>query len=48
MKNIWEKGHFSWINIYKHTKEKKIGDDAFGILFSLINNTTKKKYALKN
>ena len=34
-------------NIDNYTIEKKIGDGAFGILFSVSNNKTKKKYALK-
>ena len=47
IKKILEKGHLPQFNIDNYTIEKKIGDGAFGILFSVSNNKTKKKYALK-
>jgi len=47
IKNILEKGKLPQFNIDNYTIEKKIGDGAFGVLFSVINNKTNKKYALK-
>ena len=47
IKKILEKGKLPQFNIDNYTIEKKIGDGAFGVLFSVINNKTKKKYALK-
>ena len=47
VKKILEKGHLPQFNIDNYTIEKKIGDGAFGVLFSVSNNKTKKKYALK-
>jgi len=47
LKKILEKGHLPQFNIDNYTIEKKIGDGAFGVLFSVSNNKTKKKYALK-
>ena len=47
IKAILEKGKLPQFNIDNYTIEKKIGDGAFGVLFSVINNKTKKKYALK-
>ena len=47
IKKILEKGRLPQFNIDNYTIEKKIGDGAFGILFSVSNNKTKKKYALK-
>ena len=47
IKKILEKGRLPQFNIDYYTIEKKIGDGAFGVLFSVTNNKTKKKYALK-
>ena len=47
IKKILEKGRLPQFNIDNYTIEKKIGDGAFGVLFSVTNNKTKKKYALK-
>ena len=47
IKRILEKGNLPQFNIDNYTIEKKIGDGAFGVLFSVSNNKTKKKYALK-
>ena len=47
IKAILEKGRLPQFNIDNYTIEKKIGDGAFGVLFSVMNNKTKKKYALK-
>ena len=47
VKDILEKGHLPQFNIDNYTIEKKIGDGAFGVLFSVMNNKTNKKYALK-
>ena len=47
IKKILEKGKLPQFNIDNYTIGKKIGDGAFGILFSVVNNKTKKKYALK-
>ena len=47
VKKILEKGHLPRFNIDNYTIEKKIGDGAFGVLFSVSNNKTNKKYALK-
>jgi len=47
IKSILEKGKLPQFNIDNYTIEKKIGDGAFGVLFSVINNKTNKKYALK-
>ena len=47
IKKILEKGRLPQFNIDNYTIEKKIGDGAFGVLFSVSNNKTKKKYALK-
>jgi len=47
IKRILEKGKLPQFNIDNYTIEKKIGDGAFGVLFSVTNNKTNKKYALK-
>ena len=47
IKKILEKGRLPQFNIDNYTIGKKIGDGAFGVLFSAVNNKTKKKYALK-
>ena len=47
IKKILEKGKLPQFNIDNYTIGKKIGDGAFGVLFSVVNNKTKKKYALK-
>ena len=47
IKKILEKGRLPQFNIDNYTIEKKIGDGAFGVLFSVENNKTRKKYALK-
>ena len=47
IKKILEKGSLPQFNIDNYTIDKKIGDGAFGVLFSVTNNKTKKKYALK-
>ncbi len=47
IKKILEKGRLPQFNIDNYTIEKKIGDGAFGVLFSVYNNKTKKKYAMK-
>ena len=47
IKKILEKGQLPQFNIDNYTIEKKIGDGAFGVLFSATNNKTKQKYALK-
>ena len=47
IKNILEKGKLPQFNIDNYTIGKKIGDGAFGVLFSVTNNKTNKKYALK-
>ena len=47
IKEILEKGRLPQFNIDNYTIEKKIGDGAFGVLFSVVNNKTRKKYALK-
>ena len=47
IKKILEKGRLPQFNIDNYTIGKKIGDGAFGVLFSVVNNKTKKKYALK-
>ena len=47
IKKILEKGRLPQFNIDNYTIEKKIGDGAFGVLFSVSNNKTNKKYALK-
>ena len=46
LKKILEKGHLPQFNIDNYTIEKKIGDGAFGVLFSVSNNKTKKKYII--
>ena len=40
VKDILEKGHLPQFNIDNYTIEKKIGDGAFGVLFSVMNNKT--------
>ena len=47
IKKILEKGKLPQFNIDNYTIGKKIGDGAFGVLFSVVNNKTRKKYALK-
>ena len=47
IKKILENGKLPQFNIDNYTIGKKIGDGAFGVLFSVVNNKTKKKYALK-
>jgi hypothetical protein len=47
IKKLLEKGKLPQFNIDNYTIEKKIGDGAFGVLFSVSNNKTNKKYALK-
>ena len=47
IKSILEKGKLPQFNIDNYKMGKKIGDGAFGVLFSAINNKTKKKYAIK-
>ena len=47
IKKLLEKGKLPQFNIDNYTIEKKIGDGAFGVLFSVTNNKTNKKYALK-
>ena len=47
IKKILEKGKLPQFNIDNYTIGKKIGDGAFGVLFSVENNKTRKKYALK-
>ena len=47
IKKILEKGRLPQFNIDNYTIGKKIGDGAFAVLFSVVNNKTKKKYALK-
>ena len=47
IKKLLEKGRLPRFNIDNYTIEKKIGDGAFGVLFSVTNNKTNKKYALK-
>ena len=47
IKKILEKGRLPQFNIDNYTIGKKIGDGAFGVLFSATNIKTKKKYALK-
>ena len=47
IKKILEKGRLPQFNIDNYTIKKKIGDGAFGVLFMVINNKTRKKYALK-
>ena len=47
IKKILENEKLPQFNIDNYTIGKKIGDGAFGVLFSVTNNKTKKKYALK-
>ena len=47
IKKILEKEKLPQFNIDNYTIGKKIGDGAFGVLFSVVNNKTRKKYALK-
>ena len=47
IKKLLEKGKLPQFDIDNYTIEKKIGDGAFGVLFSVTNNKTNKKYALK-
>ena len=47
IKKILEKGRLPQFNIDNYTIGRKIGDGAFGVLFSVENNKTRKKYALK-
>ena len=47
IKSFLEKNKLPQFNIDNYTIGQKIGDGAFGILFSAINKKTKKKYAIK-
>ena len=47
IKKILEKGRLPQFKIENYAILKKIGDGAFGVLFSVLNKQTRKKYALK-
>lgn len=47
LKKILIKGRLPRFNLDKYTIEKQIGDGSFGIIYSVYNNTSKRKYAMK-
>ena len=47
LKKILVKGRLPRFNLDKYTIEKQIGDGSFGIIYSVYNNTSKRKYAMK-
>ena len=47
LKKILEKGKLPRFDLGKFTIEKQIGDGSYGTIFSVFNNKTKKKYAMK-
>ena len=47
LKKILEKGKLPVFNLNNFTIENQIGDGAFGVIYSVYNNKSKKKYAMK-
>ena len=47
LKKVLERGKLPRFDLGKFTIEKQIGDGSYGIIFSVFNNKTKKKYAMK-
>ena len=47
LKRIISKGKLPRFDLDKFTIEKQIGDGSFGVIYSVYNNKTKKKYAMK-
>ena len=47
LKKILVKGRLPRFNLDKYSIDKQIGDGSFGIIYSVYNNTSKRKYAMK-
>ena len=47
LKRIISRGKLPRFDLDKFTIEKQIGDGSFGVIYSIYNNKTKKKYAMK-
>ena len=47
LKKILERGNLPRFDLRKFTIEKQIGDGSYGTIFSVFNNKSKKKYAMK-
>ena len=47
LKRIISKGRLPRFDLEKFTIEKQIGDGSFGTIYSIYNNKTKKRYAMK-
>ena len=47
LKRIISRGRLPRFNLDNFTIEKQIGDGSFGVIYSIYNNKTKKKYAMK-